>query len=61
VKRFFAELLGQVAGQAVLRVALFYKTQNGASVGDLYMSLFHTCELNDANPFEFLTALQAGE
>ncbi len=38
--------------------ALFYKTQNGASVGDLYMSLIHTCELNDANPFEFLTALQ---
>lgn len=38
--------------------ALFYKTQNGASVGDLYMSLIHTCELNGANPFEYLTALQ---
>jgi transposase len=38
--------------------ALFYKTQNGAAVGDLYMSLIHTCELNDANPFEYLTALQ---
>jgi hypothetical protein len=27
-------------------------------VGDLYMSLIHTCELNDANPFEYLTELQ---
>jgi transposase len=38
--------------------ALFYKTQNGAAVGDLYMSLIHTCELCRANPFEYLTALQ---
>jgi hypothetical protein len=38
--------------------ALFYKTQNGASVGDLYMTLIHTYELNDANAFEHLTALQ---
>ncbi len=32
--------------------ALFYKTQNGAAVGDLYMSLIHTCELNGVNPFD---------
>jgi len=38
--------------------ALFYKTQNGASVGDLYMSLIHTCELNGINPFDYLTELQ---
>ncbi|MFO8002854.1 transposase, partial [Thioalkalivibrio sp.] len=25
--------------------ALFYKTQNGAKVGDLFMSLIHTCQL----------------
>jgi transposase len=37
--------------------AYFYKTQNGARVGDLYMSLIHTCELNGANPFEYLTEL----
>jgi len=31
--------------------------------GDLFMSLIHTCELNDANPFDYLTELQkhAGE
>ena len=38
--------------------SLFYKTEKGAQVGDLYMSLIHTCELNGANPFEYLTALQ---
>jgi hypothetical protein len=43
--------------------ALFYKTLNGAGVGDLFMSLIHTCELNGANPFHYLTELQrhAGE
>jgi transposase len=40
------------------RNALFYKTVNGARVGDLFMSLIHTCELNGANPFEYLTELQ---
>jgi len=38
--------------------AYFYKTQNGAHVGDLFMSLIHTCELNDINPFDYLAELQ---
>ncbi len=38
--------------------ALFYKTQHGARVGDLYMSLIYSCELNDANPFDYLNQLQ---
>ena len=38
--------------------AYFYKTENGAGVGDLFMSLIHTCELNKVNPFEYLTQLQ---
>ena len=38
--------------------ALFYKTQNGADVGDLHMSLIYTCELCGANPFDYLTQLQ---
>jgi transposase len=38
--------------------SLFYKTLNGADVGDLYMTLIHTCELNDVNPFDYLTELQ---
>jgi len=27
-------------------------------VGDLFMSLIHTCEFNGANPFDYLTELQ---
>lgn len=38
--------------------ALFYKTQNGARVGDLFMSLIYTCQLCGANPFDYLTELQ---
>ena len=38
--------------------SLFYKTANGARVGDLFMSLIHTCELSGANPFDYLTQLQ---
>jgi transposase len=38
--------------------SLFYKTENGAQVGDLYMSLIHTAELCGANPFDYLTELQ---
>ncbi len=38
--------------------ALFYKTQRGARVGDLFMSLIHTCELCDANPFDYLVAIR---
>jgi hypothetical protein len=38
--------------------ALFYRTLNGAAVGDLFMSLIHTCQLCDANSFEYLTELQ---
>jgi transposase len=37
--------------------AYFYKTENGAHVGDLFMSLIHTCELNGVNPFDYLTQL----
>ena len=37
--------------------ALFYKTTNGAQVGDLFMSVIHTCELERVNPFDYLTGL----
>lgn len=38
--------------------ALFYKTENGARVGDIFMSLIHTAELRGTNPFDYLVALQ---
>ena len=37
--------------------AYFYKTGHGAHVGDIFMSLIHTCELCGANPFDYLTEL----
>lgn len=39
------------------RNSLFYKTNHGAHVGDLFMSLIHTCELGGVNPFDYLTEL----
>ena len=38
--------------------ALFYKTQHGADVGDLFMSLVHTAELGNVDPFDYLVQLQ---
>jgi transposase len=38
--------------------ALFYRTLNGARVGDLFMSLIHTAELHQIEPFHYLVALQ---
>jgi transposase len=38
--------------------SLFYKNRNGAQMGDLFMSLIHTCELNGADPFDYLNQLQ---
>ena len=36
---------------------MFYKTQRGARVGDLFMSLIYTCQLAGVNPFDYLTVL----
>ena len=50
----------QALKRAVLhrKNALFYKTLNGAQVGDLFLSLIHTCRLCGANSFGYLTELQ---
>jgi transposase len=59
-----APLDNNIAERALKKVilhrknSLFYKTANGARAGDLFMSLIHTCELSDANPFDYLTQLQ---
>jgi hypothetical protein len=37
--------------------ALFYRTLHGAEVGDLFMTLIHTCQLCGANSFDYLTEL----
>ena len=38
--------------------SLFYKTENGAAVGDLFMSLIYTAELNQVDSFDYLVQLQ---
>lgn len=38
--------------------SLFYKTPNGAHVGDVFMSLIHTCELCGLEPFDYLVVTQ---
>ena len=38
--------------------ALFFRSQFGAFIGDMYMSLIHTCYLMHVNPFDYMVALQ---
>ncbi len=40
------------------RNSLFYKTENGAHVGDIFMTLIYTAERARADPFAYLVALQ---
>lgn len=43
------------------RNSLFYRSQRGAGVGDIYMTLIHTAQLHGENPFRYLTALLTHE
>jgi hypothetical protein len=58
-----APLDNNICEQAIKRVilhrknSLFYKTIHGAEVGDGFMSVIHTCDLNGINPFDYLLAL----
>lgn len=38
--------------------SLFYRSENGSLVGDIYMTLIYTCELNGVEAFDYLNALQ---
>lgn len=38
--------------------ALFYRTEHGAEVGDIFMSVFHTCRLAGVNIYDYLIHLQ---
>src|SRR5690606_17236403 len=39
------------------RNSLFYRSERGAEIGDMFMSLIYTAELRGENPFEYLTAV----
>jgi rubredoxin len=49
----------QILKMAILnrKNSLFYRSERGAIVGDFFMSLIHTCNLNGVNPFDYLRAL----
>lgn len=53
-------LCEQVLKRAILnrKNSMFYKTEHGAKIGDIFMSLIHTCTLVKVNPFDYLTTLQ---
>jgi hypothetical protein len=53
-------LCEQVLKRAILhrKNSLFYRTLHGAYIGDLFMSLIHTCRLSKVNPIDYLVALQ---
>lgn len=53
-------IVERVLKRAILhrKNAMFYKTRNGAHVGDVFMSLIHSCQLAGVNAFEYLTVLQ---
>ena len=59
-----APLDNNVCEQALKRAilhrknSLFYKTMHGAYIGDMFMSLIHTCNIMNINPFDYLIAIQ---
>ena len=59
-----APLDNNICEQALKKAVLhrknsyFFKTEHGAYIGDLFMTLIHTCNLNGVNPFDYITALQ---
>ena len=38
--------------------SLFFRSLSGARVADIFMSLIHTAELHDVNPFDYIVTLQ---
>ena len=41
--------------------SLFYRSERGALVGDIYMTILYTAELQGENPFHYLTELMRHE
>jgi transposase len=52
-------IVEQALKKAILhrKNSLFYKTLNGAKVGDIFMTLIHSAELEGVDPFDYLVAL----
>ena len=37
--------------------ALFYKTEHGAAIGDILLSVIETCRLNQVNAWDYLVCV----
>jgi transposase len=59
VRRAASENRGPKRLPHACRRDTFYRTERGAHVGDVFMSLIHTAELCGVNPFDYLRALMA--
>ena len=60
IQRQLACHQGGVLKMAIMhrKNSLFYKTEHGAYIEDMFMSLIHTCSFSKINPFDYLAALQ---
>lgn len=38
--------------------SMFFKTENGARIGDMFMSIIHTCCLHEIDPFDYFIEIQ---
>jgi hypothetical protein len=49
----------QILKRAILhrKNSLFYRTEHGAYIGDVFISLIHTCVLCGGNPLDYLTII----
>tara|TARA_R110002110_G_scaffold414387_2_gene644254 strand:+ start:194 stop:811 length:618 start_codon:yes stop_codon:yes gene_type:complete len=41
--------------------AMFYKTEHGAFIGSMLVSIIQTCQANEVNPVDYITALKANK
>jgi len=55
-----SNMVERILKRAILhrKNSYFYKAENGARVGDLFMTLIHTCQLHGVNAFDYLTQMQ---
>ncbi len=58
--QFMRGLSHGLAGNHILhrKNTLFYKSEDGAAVGEMLMSLIYTCEQAGVSPYDYLKALQ---
>ncbi len=45
----------------IRKSAMFYKTEHGAFIGSMMVSIIQACQANEVNPVDFLTTLQANK